>query len=343
MPLSIQSLYFSRANKEILYNINLFAQEGKILCLLGPSGSGKTTLLRLIAGLEKVTKGSVMLDNKILSDKSFSVAPQERSIGFVFQENNLFPHLNTFENIEFGLKNLIREERKDIIKRISNNMHLDEIITRYPDTLSGGQKQRVALAQAMARTPRVMLLDEPFSNVDPQLRTSLRNQTRKILVSSNVISIFVTHDPLEAIDIADYIGVIEDGTLHQLDTAANVWSNPKSKQVLMAFGDCYKIKAKIIDGKLEGPFGKIKNIEGNKLSLPEVFIRPHSFSFHRKSMNNNDIKIKVKSLIFKGNFQGIKFNISEETFFSYVDDSIKDLKGGDDLFINTNNIRYYIF
>ena len=343
MPLKIESLCFSRENKEILYNINLFAQEGKILCLLGPSGSGKTTLLRLIAGLEQVKKGSVMLDDQILSNKTFSVDPQERSIGFVFQENNLFPHLNVFENIEFGLKYLIKEERKKIIKRLANDMHFSEIITRYPDTLSGGQKQRVALAQAMARTPRVMLLDEPFSNVDPQLRTSLRNQTRKILVSSNVISIFVTHDPLEAIDIADYIGVIEDGTLHQLDTAVNIWTNPTSKEVLMAFGDCYNIEVKIVNGILEGPFGKIKKIEDSNFSLPEVFIRPNSFSFFRQRMNSNDIKIKVKSLIFQGNFQGIKFTISEETFFSYIDDSIKNLKDGDDLFMDTNNIRYYIF
>ena len=343
MSLNIDSLYFKRGSKEILYNINLFAQEGKILCLLGPSGSGKTTLLRLLSGLEESQRGIVTIGNKILSNDTFNLPPQERSTGFVFQENTLFPHLTVYENIAFGIKDIPLEEREKIIFKLLAEMSLNDLVKRYPDTLSGGQKQRVALAQALARTPKVMLLDEPFNSVDPQLRTELRNHTRQLLISSNIISIIVTHDPLEALDIADYIGVIEGGLLHQVDTVESIWNNPVNKYVLMACGECQKIRVMIKNNTLYGPFGKINKSITDRENLPDVFIRPNSFILSKKRKKNNDMKVSVDSILFKGNFKAIKFKLSDETFFSILDKSMGNLIPGDDIYIEAENIKYYVF
>ncbi|MDY0323527.1 MAG: ABC transporter ATP-binding protein [Candidatus Carbobacillus sp.] len=194
--LSIQALTFRyRGQRQpILHNVSIELQQGERVALLGPSGRGKTTLLRLIAGLEKPERGRIILGGRVLTDEKTFVPPEARRIGMVFQDYALFPHLTVFENIAFGLFRLSRRERQKRAEEVLALVKLEDYTHRYPHELSGGQEQRVALARAIAPKPELILLDEPFSNLDPSLRTSLRQALRTLLETERITAILVTHD-----------------------------------------------------------------------------------------------------------------------------------------------------
>lgn len=186
-------------------------KRGSICAVVGESGSGKTTLLRLIAGLERPTAGAIEIDGKTVSDDHKIVPPQQRNIGLVFQNYALFPHLTVAENIAFGIKK--KEDRQPIVDKMLDLVQLSEYKNVYPSTLSGGQAQRIALARTLALDPQLLLLDEPFSNLDTLLKTMLRQEVKRIVRSSGISMLFVTHDLMDAIDIADEIVLLVDGDL----------------------------------------------------------------------------------------------------------------------------------
>lgn len=194
--LLIQSLTFRyRGQKQpLLHNVSMQLDQGERVALLGPSGRGKTTLLRLIAGLEKPESGTIILGKRILTDERTFIPPEARRIGMVFQDYALFPHLTVFENVAFGLFRLSRRERQKRTEEVLSLVQLEDYAHRYPHELSGGQEQRVALARTIAPRPELILLDEPFSNLDPSLRTSLRQALRTLLEKEQITAILVTHD-----------------------------------------------------------------------------------------------------------------------------------------------------
>ncbi|MDO5625303.1 MAG: ABC transporter ATP-binding protein, partial [Pseudomonadota bacterium] len=192
---------------------------GDIGVLIGPSGCGKTTLLRAVAGLERISRGDIRLAGERVSDAHTHVPPEARRIGMVFQDYALFPHLSVARNIAFGLRHLKAAERSARVAEVLALVDLAGSGERYPHELSGGQQQRVALARALAPRPRLMLLDEPFSNLDVDLRERLAHELRGILKSADATALFVTHDQLEAFAIGDQIGVMHEGRLHQWDDA----------------------------------------------------------------------------------------------------------------------------
>ncbi len=215
--------------------VSLELKRGEILGLLGPSGCGKTTLLRMIAGFEKPTAGFITIGGRIVAGNGFWVEPEKRNTGMVFQDYALFPHLNVEENIAFGLKTkksrLSRAAIRERVSEILQLVGLKGLERRYPHQLSGGQQQRVALARALAPQPELILLDEPLSNLDVQVRERLRHEIRLILKQSNTAAIFVTHDQEEAMAIADKIGVMEQGKLLQLGTPEEIYSFPACRFV----------------------------------------------------------------------------------------------------------------
>lgn len=227
------SKLFAKAQTAALKDITLTLERGKILALLGPSGCGKTTLLRSIAGFEQPDAGTISLAGKRVAAPNCCVPPERRRIGMVFQEFALFPHLTVGENVAFGLKQkvkqpaLIKAQVLDAIALVG----LEGLQNRYPHELSGGQRQRVALARALAPRPVLMLLDEPLSNLDLQVRIYLRNEIRKILKATETTAIFVTHDREEALAISDVVGVMREGCLEQLDTPEGVYQEPSSRFV----------------------------------------------------------------------------------------------------------------
>ena len=209
---------------------------GEIGVLIGPSGCGKTTLLRAVAGLEAVTAGEIRLSGAVVSSATKTVAPEARRIGMVFQDYALFPHLDVGQNVGFGIHTLPKAERAARVAEVLELVGLGGAERRYPHELSGGQQQRVALARALAPRPQLLLLDEPFSNLDVDLRERLAHEVRAILKAAQATALFVTHDQLEAFAIGDAIGVMHEGQLHQWDDAYTLYHRPASRFVANFIG-----------------------------------------------------------------------------------------------------------
>ena len=233
--LELDGLRKSYGTETVVEGLSLSVREGEILTLLGPSGCGKTTTLRLIAGLERPDGGAVRLNSEPMSGSSF-VAPEDRGVGVVFQEFALFPHLTARENVAFGLK-----DRPDgeVESRVDDLLELVDLAGQgdsYPDQLSGGQQQRVALARSLAPEPDILLLDEPFSNLDVDLRVEMREEVRKIIKRTGVTAVSVTHDQEEALSISDRVAVMNDGRIEQVGDPETVFQHPESRFVAAFLG-----------------------------------------------------------------------------------------------------------
>ncbi|ELR96842.1 ABC transporter ATP-binding protein [Gloeocapsa sp. PCC 73106] len=226
---------FSSQHQPVLKNISFSLGEGELLGLLGPSGCGKTTLLRIIAGFDQPSSGAIALKGSLIADGQFSLPPERRNTGMVFQDYALFPHLTIEDNIAFGLKtrsqSLSLGEIKKRVKETLVLVGLSGLEKRYPHQLSGGQQQRIALARALAPKPSLILLDEPLSNLDVQVREILRHEIRNILKAAGISGIFVTHDQEEALAVSDKIAVMHQGKIEQLASPEEVYSEPASRFV----------------------------------------------------------------------------------------------------------------
>ncbi len=216
---------------EIVHGLSFALGRGEIGCLLGPSGCGKTTVLRAIAGFESLIDGRIVLGGRELSRPGRTAPPETRQVGVVFQDYALFPHLSVWDNIGFGLRKLTSTERKARVDKLLSLVGLGAHARQFPHELSGGQQQRVALARALAPQPDLLLLDEPFSNLDVELRERLAMEVREILRELGTTAILVTHDQHEAFAIADHIGVMRDGVIVQWDTAYNLYHRPGDRFV----------------------------------------------------------------------------------------------------------------
>ena len=222
--------YAGRAQAAV-QGVSLGLHAGDIGVLIGPSGCGKTTLLRAVAGLEPVSSGEIRLTKSVVSSATLSVPPEQRRIGMVFQDYALFPHLSVGRNVAFGIHQLPRAEQAARVAEVLQLVGLEGSENRYPHELSGGQQQRVALARALAPRPQLMLLDEPFSNLDVDLRERLAHEVRGILKAAGATALFVTHDQFEAFAIGDVIGVMHEGHLHQWDDAYTLYHRPATRFV----------------------------------------------------------------------------------------------------------------
>ena len=216
---------------EIVHGLSFSLVRGEIGCLLGPSGCGKTTVLRAIAGFERLLDGRIVIGGKEFSNRRTNLPPEVRQVGVVFQDYALFPHLTVTENVGFGLRKLSPADRNDRIRQLLSMTGLRTQAEKYPHELSGGQQQRVALARALAPRPQLLLLDEPFSNLDIDLRERLAGEVRDILKELGTTAVLVTHDQHEAFAIADQVGVMQSGRIVQWDTAYNLYHKPADRFV----------------------------------------------------------------------------------------------------------------
>jgi iron(III) transport system ATP-binding protein len=228
-------------------DITFSAREGEILCLLGPSGCGKTTILRAIAGFEPVRSGEIFLSGRLVSSSNGTVPTEERHVGMVFQEYALFPHLRVADNIAFGLRALPRAERRRRVQEMLQLTGLEGFERRYPHELSGGQQQRVALSRALVQNPVVLLLDEPFSNLDPDMAGRMRQELHALLRRMKTTTILVTHDHDEAFAMADRIAVLNQGALEQMDAPEVIYHLPSTPFVADFVG-----QADFISGTVQG-------------------------------------------------------------------------------------------
>ena len=231
--------------------VDFEVRRGELLALLGPSGCGKTTMLRLVAGFERPDAGEVVLDGRVVAGRGEFVAPERRRVGFVFQDYALFPHLTVADNIAYGLgprSRLLRRRRPEAVDRMLELVGLTDWADRHPHELSGGMQQRVAIARALAPEPTIVLLDEPFSNLDATLRAHVRDEVRAILVAARATTLFVTHDQEEALSLADRVAVMDAGRVHQVATPSELYARPKDRFVATFVGDAELLHAEVEQG-----------------------------------------------------------------------------------------------
>jgi iron(III) transport system ATP-binding protein len=249
---------FHQAEAFAVQDISFEVEEGEILALVGESGSGKTTLLRLIAGLEHPDNGHIYLSGEKIVEGPRSLRPHERQVGLVFQDYALFPHLNILENVKFGLKSKL-PNRDEVARSVLKLVNLKENDQKYPHQLSGGQQQRVALARAIAPNPKILLMDEPFSNLDALLKDQVREEIRQIIKKAGITAIFVTHDTRDALSTADRIAILHEGHLLQIDHPRNLYEKPVNAYVANFFGKQNKILGKVTENGFMTTFGFISD------------------------------------------------------------------------------------
>jgi iron(III) transport system ATP-binding protein len=262
--------------------LSFTVESGRILALLGPSGCGKTTTLRLIAGFETPDQGRIAIAGQTVADadRGIHVEPEARGVGVVFQDYALFPHLTIAQNVGFGLERTSRSERRARVAQVLDLVGLTDFAERYPHELSGGQQQRVAVARALAPAPTLILLDEPFSNLDADLRAQMRDEVEKILRATGTTAIFVTHDQEEAFTIADQVGVLDQGRLEQVGAPEVIYHNPATPFVAEFVGAADFLPGLVSREGIVTEIGVFGNLNGRALgSRVRVMIRPDDVTF----------------------------------------------------------------
>jgi iron(III) transport system ATP-binding protein len=280
--LEVKQLDFAYGRNQILFEFDFSLEESQIGCLLGPSGCGKTTVLRAIAGFENPTKGEIVLNGNKLNGSKIFVEPEKRQIGMVFQDIALFPHLSVESNIQFGIRTLTQTQRDKRSNELLDLVGMSQFKKTYPHELSGGQQQRIALARAIAPKPSLLLMDEPLSSLDEELREQLAREIRLILQQEKISAILVTHDQNEAFAVGDHICVMHQGRVQQNDSAYNLYHRPLNRFVAEFIGEGALLPGVVADeDTITTDLGEIK---GN---LPESC----------KHQDNVDVLIRPENVI----------------------------------------------
>ncbi|MEE8059333.1 MAG: ABC transporter ATP-binding protein [Pseudomonadales bacterium] len=296
--LQVKNIQCHYGSQPVLADVSFHVNEGDICCLLGPSGCGKTTALRAIAGFHAISQGQINLNERVLDKPNFQVEPEQRQIGMVFQDYALFPHLTVRDNIRFGIRKQSEIEQRKIVDGLLTLIKLEDIDQRYPHELSGGQQQRVALARALAPNPKLLLLDEPFSNLDVDLRRHLNLEVRDILKQYGISAILVTHDQEEAFAFADQIGLLHDGRLQQWAPPFNLYHEPNNRFVANFIGQGCLLPGLAIDQcSVNTELGKIT---GNR-------------AYHWQPDTPVDILLRPDDIVLDGD-QGIPAKVIKKVF-----------------------------
>ena len=283
--LSLRDVQHTFAANKVVKGIDLDIAQGEVVCLLGPSGCGKTTLLRIAAGLEVVQEGTVSLEGQaIAAPGKRHVPPEKRNVGLAFQDSALFPHLSVLENVTFGLKHLPSSQRRERALELLTQLGMADYADTYPHMLSGGQQQRVALARALAPTPKLMLLDEPFSSLDARLRDRIRDDTLHVLKKLGSATLLVTHDPEEAMFMADRIALMRDGKIVQTGTPRELYCAPVDPFVVTFFGEVNELEGVVEGGVVQTPVGDIDASWLPEGSQAQVMIRPEALRIKERDL-----------------------------------------------------------
>jgi iron(III) transport system ATP-binding protein len=292
--LEIKDVSVSFGETKVLSGISLELESRQLLAILGSSGAGKSTLLRLIAGFDSVASGTIALDGKTLSDGRSTVPPEKRSIGIVPQDSALFPHLNVRQNIGFGLTGLSREERDRRVDQLLGLIRMEEFANRMPEELSGGQVQRVALARALAPKPKLVLLDEPFSALDAELRQELREGVRQVLRAEGATALMVTHDQEEALSLADRVAVLREGRIIQVGSPSEIYNSPADVGIATFLGESVLVDGKVSGGKILTDLGSLSPLNNvAEGSSGVVAIRSENFYLQPNPSGDSEVVGRV--------------------------------------------------
>lgn len=333
--LEIKHLQKSYENKKVLNDINLSVNEGELVSILGPSGCGKTTTLRIIAGLLDKDDGEILLSGNDLSE----VPVHKRNLGMVFQSYALFPHLNVFENVAFGLKmrHLSKNEIQDKVNEILDITNLFNLKDRYPSELSGGQQQRVSLARGLVIKPKLLLMDEPLSNLDAKLRIQMREEIKRLQNKLGITTIFVTHDQEECFVISDHVAVMNKGRIEQFDIPQNIYNHPKTKFVadFIGYENLFEIDSQDTTAGQYSIAGKKLISDFSVKNVRYLTIKPDQINISKNDDDkNNLLSGKIIERIYLG--RGYRYNVKTEIGIIKVDDQNSDdlFNLNDEVFLN---------
>jgi iron(III) transport system ATP-binding protein len=271
--LEIRNLVRSFGGRRVVDGASLCVAAGEVTCLLGPSGCGKSTTLRIIAGVETQDAGDVLVDGDVISGGARHVPPEQRGIGLMFQDFALFPHLSVAENVAYGLRGT-RADRAARVDEMLSRVHMQRFAQAYPHQLSGGEQQRIALARALAPKPRIMLMDEPFSGLDNRLRDGIRDDTLAILKEADTAVLLVTHEPDEALRMADQIALMRDGQIIQAGKPYEVYTHPADLKAMTFFSEVNVLRGRAHGGQAETAFGAFDVSGIADESEVEIAVRP---------------------------------------------------------------------
>lgn len=333
----------SYADTAILNRLSMQLDEGDIACLLGPSGCGKTTALRAIAGFIDLDAGVIELSGETISSAGWSLPPEQRGIGMVFQDYALFPHLSIEENIAFGLGHLSSAQRRETVSQMLGLIDLKGIGKRYPHQLSGGQQQRVALARALAPRPRLLLMDEPFSNLDADMRRQLSAEMRRILKQQGIAAVLVTHDQQEAFTLADKLGVLADGRICQWGTPQTLYNAPVSAEIASFISSGSLVAGQLTDdGRVLTELGLLEFAEplsctGEK--SVQLFLRPTDIELATEGA----VDAQIAQIEFQGSHSLYHMRLASGQLVLLLDPGMRGYQVGDHAAIRVRAHRPLVF
>lgn len=309
--LVIKNLNCFYQENQILKNLDIDLQENEIVCLLGESGCGKTTLLRAVSGLQTDISGDIEINGNVVNSDTVNLAPELRKVGLIFQDYALFPHLSVFDNIAFSLTNMSKDDKKQCVEQVLALVQLSDFSQRFPHQLSGGQQQRIAIARALAYQPELMLLDEPFSNLDQHVRFQLIKEIRLLLKKHSMSALFVTHSKEEGFAFADKIALMQEGKIVQIGAPQQLYHFPESRYIADFMGKSNYVEIKVENvNSFQSDFGVLMSdcaIEHNKGDVLQLLLRPEQFDIFATEHGQSTIKdvdflgaFKMVSVSFKG-------------------------------------------
>ena len=348
--LELSNIGKSYAGRRIVSGVNLAVPQGQVTCLLGPSGCGKSTTLRIIAGVEAPDSGDIFVDGHQMAGAGLSVPPEDRGVGLMFQDFALFPHLSVARNVAFGLS---RADARVRVPQLLEKVGMKRYIDRYPHELSGGEQQRVALARALAPRPKVMLMDEPFSGLDDRLRDDIRDETLEVLTDEGTAVLLVTHEPAEAMRMADEIALMRDGTIVQRGAPYNIYNTPADLGAAQFFSDINVISGKVKGALTDTPFGQFLTPGISDGTQVDICIRPQhlKIDFDRHGRGPNPTPMEgtpargiVQRARFMGNESLVEFTMDyDRSVMRAVVPSVFLPKPGTPLWIMLRRDKCFVF
>lgn len=340
--LLVDHLCHAYGSRRVVEDVAFSLAAGDVHCLVGPSGCGKTTILRLIAGLEPLQGGRVVIDGDVVAEPGYGMPPESRRIGLMFQDFALFPHLRIIDNVAFGLTNLGIVQRRQRAADLLAQLDLAGHMNAYPHMLSGGEQQRVALARALAPRPRLMLLDEPFSSLDATLREQVRDDTVALLRAEGTPVLMVTHDAEEAVRVADRIHVMLEGKILQSGTPADLYSHPASPFVAGFFGPPNRFKGWVLAGEVSTPLGQAKACGLSDGTAVDVLIRPEGLHPSRRLSENGPCFVvhRIRDL---GTNRVLELKLPDGPVLTVRMTSYADFEAGDTVTVDVDPGQVHIY
>ena len=339
--INLKNLEKSYGKTKVIHDLSIDINEGELIVIVGPSGCGKSTLLRMVAGLEDINSGSILIDNKIVNE----LEPMERNIAMVFQNYALYPHMTVFENMSYGLKilKIPKNEISSRVQKAAEILELGELLERKPSQLSGGQRQRVAMGRAIVRDPVAFLFDEPLSNLDAKLRVQMRLEIKKLQKQLKTTSLYVTHDQVEAMTLADRMVVMNEGNVEHVGTPLEVYTKPKTLFTAQFIGSPAMniLKGECQSNQIKLSSGAILKANSKHNGEVNVGLRPEDFTIDEKGTIK--LKVELVELIGANTLIHGRLENSNEILVASIAGVISDSKIGNHINLSFNENKLHLF